>query len=270
VTIGRKIDVLGGLGVGDVSTPAVVTINLAAGRATPSGLLARAVHDAAGVALGPTAYVFAGGAATAVSAVQAFSGGSTSIVGSLPSGRSDLAATVVGGTAYIVGGFDGTQLVPEILATRDGTHFRTVGHLVQPVRYPAIATAGGAVIVVGGALATTEGTLAGAQTSDIQRFDPATGVTTVIGHLPVILSHAMAVVLGGQLFALGGRSGSALSAHIWRIDPKTGRVTAAGTFANPRSDAGVAVVGDQAYLIGGETSGPLAPLDTVVALRRTP
>jgi len=30
----------------------------------------------------------------------------------------------------------------------------------------------------------------GGQTSDIQRFDPATGQTLVIGHLPVTLGHA--------------------------------------------------------------------------------
>jgi len=45
-------------------------------------------------------------------------------------------------------------------------------------------------------------------------------------------------------------------------------VTSVGTLPNPRSDAGVAVVGDRAFLVGGETSGPLAPLDTVISLRR--
>jgi hypothetical protein len=33
------------------------------------------------------------------------------------------------------------------------------------------------------------------------------------------------------------------------------------------SDAAAAVVGDVAWLVGGETTGPSAPVDTVLSLR---
>ena len=269
VVSGGSILLLGGLHAGDVSTASVVSVDPSRRRVAVVGSLVTAVHDAGGFVLGGRAYVVAGGAATTQSAVQAWSGAAAAVSGSLPVGRSDLAGAVVGRTGYVVGGFDGSALVPEILATRNGVSFATVGALAQPVRYPAVAALGGSVYVVGGALSTTEGTLAGPQTSDVQRFDPATGATTIIGHLPYALSHAMALVLGGQLYVLGGRSGETLSNAIWRIDTRTGGVAKVGVLAAPRSDAGAVVLCGVGYLLGGEVSGPTDPLSSVEVVHLT-
>jgi hypothetical protein len=270
VTLGSKIVILGGLAQGDVSSASVFTVDLARHSVLRTGTLPLAVHDAGGAALGSKALVFAGGAATTESLVQSFRGGSTATVGHLPVGRSDLSGVQVGSKDYVVGGFDGTQLAPEILATSDGANFTTVGTLVQPVRYPAAVALGGSIYVIGGALATTEGTLAGPQTSAIQRFDPKSGKTTVIGHLPVVLSHAMALVLGGKLYVVGGRSGTLLSSRIWRVDPVSGRATSVGRLVSARSDAGVAVLGNVGYLFGGETTGPSAPLSSIERVQIAP
>jgi YVTN family beta-propeller protein len=267
---GDRITVLGGLATGDVSTAAIWSLDPLSGRARRAGELSAAVHDAAGAELDGRAFVFGGGSLSTVGTVQAFSAGRATVVGSLPVARSDLAAAVVGRRAYVLGGFDGTSLVRDILETTDGTHFRLAGELAQPVRYPAVAAAGGAIWVVGGQLGTSESTSTGGQTTDIQRFDPATGRTAVVGHLPAGLGHASAFVLDGQLFVAGGRSGTALSARIWRIDTASGSASRAGTLPYRRSDAGVAVVGNRAWLLGGESSGPLAPLDSVVELRLEP
>jgi hypothetical protein len=261
---------LGGLHAGDVSTDDIVRVDPAHARASVVGTLAIAVHDAGGVQLGANAFVFAGGAATTQTAVQAWAGSRTSIIGALPQGRSDLVGAAVGGVGYVIGGFDGTALVPQILATRDGRHFSVVGRLVQPVRYPAVSVVGGKILVIGGALSTTEGTLAGPQTSDIQRFDPASGVTTIIGHLPHVLSHAMALTIGNDLYVIGGREGATLSSDIWKVNPATGAVLRVGTFAMPRSDAGAVVVNGTGYLLGGEVSGPDAPLSSIVVVKTTP
>jgi hypothetical protein len=267
VTIGNKIILLGGLSSGGASTSDVFTIDPGRHSVIRSGSIAVAVHDAGGAVLGSKAVVFAGGASTTERVVQSFAHGTSATLGDLPVGRSDLAAIDVGSKAFVVGGFDGTRLTPEILATSDGAHFASVGELVQPVRYPAVAAVGGSIYVIGGALATTEGTLAGPQTSDIQQFDPSTGATRVIGHLPTVLSHAMAFVLGGRLYVVGGRSGTALSRWMWQIDPRSGRTTKVGSLLSPRSDAGVAVVRGSAYLVGGEVSGPSEPLETIELVR---
>ncbi len=266
---GRRIVVLGGLASGDVSTDAIWRVDPTSGSATRLGQLTTAVHDAAGAAFGNRIDVFGGGSFSTVATVQSLVGHSTSSGAALPTPRSDLAAATIGSRTYVLGGFDGTSLQRPILETTDGSHFRVAGELTESVRYPAVASLGADVYVVGGQLGTHESTATGGQTSDIQRFDPATAHTAVIGHLPISLGHASAVVLGGELFVLGGRTGTTLSDAIWRVDPKTGHVTRIGTFSYPRSDAGTVTIGDKAYLVGGETTGPTAPLDTVVELRLT-
>ncbi|MDQ1704326.1 MAG: hypothetical protein QOF18_692 [Frankiaceae bacterium] len=263
---GSRLVVLGGLAPGDVTTSRILAFDLATRRTTTVGSLHEAVHDASGALLNGRAIVFGGGAAQEVSDVQAWSAGTSQVVGSLPTGRSDSASAVVNGTAYVVGGFDGSGLTRDILATRDGQSFRVVGRLPLGVRYPAVAAAGGFVWVIGGQLATTVSTSAGAQTDDIQRFDPRTGRTSVVAHLPNSLGHAMAFSLAGQLFVAGGRHLTTASARIWRIDARTGRASGAGRLPFAYSDAATVVVGATVMLIGGETSGPLAPIRTIVQL----
>jgi DNA-binding beta-propeller fold protein YncE len=267
---GSQLTILGGLTTGDVSTAAVVGIDPRTGGSSRLGSLETAVHDAAGAELGGRSLVFAGGSATTLAAVQAFAGGTAAVIGQLPSPRSDLSAVTVGRRAFVLGGFDGSALLPEVLATIDGTRFSVAGKLALAVRYGAAATAGGMVYLAGGDLGTGESAAAGGQTSDIQRFDPRTGRTTVIGHLPVPLGHASAFVLGGALYVAGGRSAGTASDRVFRIDTATGAVVGAATLPLAESDAPAAVVDGRAWLIGGETSGPLSPLSSVVELRLVP
>ena len=267
---GPDILVLGGLTRGDVSTPAVERIDPVTGTGGRAGNLALAVHDAAGATLGGRSVVFGGGSSTTVATVQAFTGQTATTVGRLPEPRSDVATAVVGNQVYVLGGFDGTRLVRSVVATTDGITFTSAGQLAQPVRYPAVAVEGGYVWVIGGDLGSAENATSGGQSDDIQRFDPTTGRTTVVGHLPYPLGHAGAVVFGHQLFVVGGRSGAAASAQIWRVDTATGVASQAGSLPGPRSDAGVVTVAGVGWVLGGELSGPASPLDTVVELRPGP
>src|SRR5206468_12642368 len=148
---------------GDVTTGRVVTIDPSTRRARVDGSLAEAVHDASGAYLGGRSVVFGGGSATEVADVQSWTRGGSRVVGRLPQGRSDSAAVTVGGTAYVVGGFDGRAMTRTVLASADGRAFRHVGRLRAGVRYPAVAALGSQIYVFGGQLATTEGTSSGAQ-----------------------------------------------------------------------------------------------------------
>ncbi|HWE56766.1 MAG TPA: kelch repeat-containing protein [Acidimicrobiales bacterium] len=262
---GGDFVILGGLATGDTSTARVMEVDPTAGQALVVGQLGLAVHDAAGADINGRFFVFGGGSFSTVSDVQAWSGaaGGTT-VGHLPTARSDLAATTSDGTSYVVGGFDGTAIRPEILATTDGITFRTIGNLAVPVRYGAVAVAGGYLWVVGGVTGTSEGSTT--ETDAIQRIDLQSGQTSVTGHLPQPMGHATAVVIGGQMFVLGGRSGTVPSSTIWRLSAATGTVTSAGQLPQAMSDAGAVAVGGVGYVVGGETSGPAAPLDTVVIL----
>ncbi len=259
---------LGGLAAGDVTTGRVVHVTASGRHARVVGSLAAAVHDASGAWFGGRALVFGGGAAQEVADVQSWSAGGGRRVGALPEGRSDSAAAVAGPTAYVAGGYDGRRVLRTVVGTRDGRSFRVVGRLRVGVRYPAVAALDGQLWVMGGDLATTTGTAGGPQTDVIQRFDPGTGRTTVVGHLPHELGHASAFVLGGRLFVAGGRRGPVASARVWSVDPASGRASPAGRLPYGVSDAPVVVTGaGTALLVGGETVGPSAPRPDVVRLR---
>ncbi len=264
---GASFLILGGLATGDTSTGAIWKVDPTTGSAISAGSLVTPVHDAAGAMLARSAFVFGGGSYSTVATVQALRPHATvaGTVASMPTGRSDLSTVTLGDRAYILGGYTGTALEPQILSTTTGTSFAPAGQLAQPVRYGAVAALNHQIYVIGGIVGTTES--AAAQTRVIQRFDPATGKTTVIGHLPVPLAYAAAVALGGRLYVLGGRSGASLSSHIWQISPSSGKASVVGTMASPRSDAGVVMLNHTAYLVGGETTGPLAPLSSVVSVR---
>jgi N-acetylneuraminic acid mutarotase len=165
------------------------------------------------------------------------------------------------GKVYVVGGFDGHQISPNVLVSDDGTHYRVFGALAEPVRYPAAAVAGGSIYVFGGVTNAT-----GGDTRSIQRIDPATGQVSVVGQLPAPLSHASAVEIGGQVYVLGGFVNNQVAAQVLRFDPHAGAATPAGTLPVPVTDSAVTTIGGTAYLVGGQGTDR-APATTVVELR---
>ena len=264
---GSRIIVLGGLASGDVTTSRVVAIDPNSWTSRADGQLREAVHDASGAALGGHAVVFGGGASTEVAATQSWTDGTTRIIGALPGPRSDSSATTVGTTAYVAGGFNGSSMDRAVLATGNGRSFRTVAYLKQGVRYAAVAALDGAIYVIGGELATTEGTSTGPQSRLVQRIDPATGRTRVVGRLPWGIGHAMAFAIDGRLYLAGGRRGTQATARIWRIDPDNGRPTPAGRLPQAISDSAVAHDGSRSVVfVGGETSGPYEPQRGIVKI----
>ncbi len=159
---------------------------------------------------------------------------------------------MVGDHAYAIGGGSASGPDPRIWATTDGTNVRLVGRLRIGVRYAATAVSGSSIYLFGGATSTGD-------RREIQRFDTTTGRTTVVGRLPVRLSHAAAMVLDGRILVIGGDSSDA----IWSFDPERWTVTRVGRLPHPVSDAAPVVIGSRGYLIGGE--GPKY-LDTVISL----
>lgn len=262
---GSGFVVLGGLATGDTSTSRVVRVDPASGDSEVAGNLAVAVHDSAGAALDGRFFVFGGGSVTTVPVVQAWTAGPATPVARLPDARSDLSAATVDGTTYIAGGFDGSAMTPDVLATTNGESFRAVAPLPIPVRYAAVAGLGSTLWVVGGVTSTSEGGTT--DTDAVQKVDLVSGQVSVAGRLPQPLGHATALILDGEIFVLGGRSGTVPSAAIFRLDPASGALTLAGQLPQAVSDAGSVVVGGVGYLVGGEITGPAEPLDTVVALR---
>jgi hypothetical protein len=261
---GRDLLVIGGLDESDVSTGAVTKLDPATGSDRSDGELSEPLHDIAATEVPSGVLVFGGGSATTTDEVQRLvPGGAGEAVGRLPVPRSDLSAVTVGGSAYVLGGYDGEQTVGEILRTRDGSSLETVAKLPVAVRYPAVLALGATIYALGGEESS------GADTSAIQAFDTRTGHASVIGHLPGPLAHASAVVLGGRAYVLGGRLNGSTTDQILRIDPAKGTAAPAGQLPEPVQNAAAAVIGGVGYLVGGLTPEE-APLSSVVALRLVP
>jgi N-acetylneuraminic acid mutarotase len=205
--------------------------------------------------------VFGGGSTSELDTTEALSErNEAERVGALPSARSDLSAVVVGGTAYVLGGYDGNEPIAAVLRTTDGSRFTTVCRLPVPFRYAATAVLGTKIFTFGGELAS------GADTDAIQEIDTRARIAVVIGHLPRPVSHAAAVALSGKVYVLGGRSSGVALRNIVEFDPSTRAVRRAGRLPIAVTNAAAIETGSAGYLIGGIGSTEQT-LDTVIAMR---
>ena len=121
----------------------------------------------------------------------------------------------------------------------------------------------GHVYAFGGELGT------GADTSEIQEYDPASGRTRIAGRLPDPVSHAAAVVLDGSIYLLGGRRNGAASDQILRFDPARGVAVRAGHLASPVFDGAAGTVSGVGYLVGG-IGAQGTSVDSIVKLSENP
>ncbi len=246
---GSRFVLLGGLDAADSSTAGVLVANLRGPLRNAS--LPGAQHDAQAATLAGQVYVFGGGEFSQYDHILRFDleTDTVSAAGMLPTPASDVAVTQTGGTAYIIGGFDGTNWLDTILAWRAGTPARVVARLPVPLRYAAVAAANGEILIIGGTTPTG--------TSDaIYRFDPSTGKVLQIGRLAQPITHAGAATLGSSVYLVGGRGENLDSQtdRVWSIDPSTGSVHVAGLLPRALSDAGVLSVGKTILVAGGRTS----------------
>ena len=291
-----RILLMGGLLASDTSAAGIGILDTSTGKLSSVGSLASPTHDAASAVLGGRALLMGGGQSTSVATVEAVTlaaasaaagaGASGVVVGQLPQVRSDAGAVSVSGTAYVVGGYDGSTGDTAVLSTQDGSSFSTVVTLPVDVRYAAVTAYGGKIYVFGGETAPGGTTLQyttpspttspppGQQVAVVQVIDPATRTAKVAGYLPRGVQGAAAFVLGGQLFLAGGDSNApgstpSTGSTIWSFDPSTAAFRLVGHLASPVSYAAVAVEGSTAWLVGGERDG--VPVATVqkVALRAT-
>jgi YVTN family beta-propeller protein len=214
--------------------------------------------------MGGRVLVFGGGPETGTDTVQSFdlATGSGRVLSHLPRALSDLSAAVVRGTVYLVGGFDGVSPQRTIYATSDGKGFRAVGTLPVGLRYAAVTSVGGVVIVAGGISAN-------GAVSTVYSFDPATGKVSLIARLPSRISHAAAFALASEAVVAGGRNlaGSAVG-RVSAIDVRTGRVRALAVLPAPVADTAVATIGGATWLVGGWNRRTVA--DVMRASRAAP
>ncbi len=183
--------------------------------------------------------------------------------GALPSARADASAVTVGRTVYLVGGYDGSAMDAEVVATTDGRSYHPVAALPVPVRYPAVAVLGSQIYVFGGIGAN------GHPTRAVQVVDPSSRTARVVGHLPVPLDGAAAGVLGGTVYLAGGRTAAGATRAVYAFQPSSASFLRAGSLRVPTANAGAAVSNGRLWIVGGETSSgrPIADVQMIVPNR---
>ncbi len=247
---------IGGLLDGDASSSLVRLISLPAGTATLDGRLATGVHDAAGGSYKGSLYVFGGGAAAEVTSVQRLAAGHVAVtVGTLPAARSDLVEAQADGKVVLLGGYDGTKALADVLVSTDGKTFTVLTQLPVPVRYAALVVRGNDIYLYGGDVDRKPSDV-------IQKIDVAAGKATVVGHLPEPISHEAAFVFGATVWLAGGVDPSGVSAKLFRSDDALTFV-ASGVLPSARSDAGYATLHGVGYLLGGENGSRLKSVLTI-------
>ena len=261
---GDRAMLLGGLTAADTSRTDIRIVTRSGDRA--AGALPTGLHDTAAVHLGSSVYVFGGGTSAntqsdAILRVPA-GGGNGTLVGHLPAPSSDQSAAAIGGTAYIIGGYTGTRWLDTIVAWRPGSAARVVARLPATLRYAAVATAGGHLVIAGGSLEN------GTASSAVLEFTPGRARVQQIGRLPAPTTHAAAAAIGSIAYVIGGRGatlGSA-TARIVAVDVRAGSVRPAGTLSSPRSDLAAVTTGASILLAGGRgAAGTSAHVSELVA-----
>ena len=255
-----RLLVIGGLDSSGASSDRILALDPRTGGVRDRGTLVQPTHDAAGAVLGGNAFVFGGGESSSYSGVEELTPGNPpGLIGSLPTARSDLAATTSGGRAYVMGGYDGTTLASDVLATSDGRRFHPVAQLRVPVRYPAVAAARSRLFVFGGERTS------GQSTDVVQEVVPRTGRTRIVASLPVATDHAAAVAFGDRIYVLGGNVGGIASRQIVFFDPVADRVRRLSQLPLAVADAAVVRSGASGYLLGGLGTGQ-TPSSRVIRL----
>ena len=201
----------GALDSSEISS-AGIEIADAAGVLRTGRLPAPAQHDAQGAELGGDVYVFGGGSITEASDhIISFdpARGAVRTVGALPRAVPRCRGRRGRSTAYVVGGYDGTEWLNTLLAWRPGSPVRVAGHLPGGLRYSAETAAGGRIPIIGGSAP-------GGASSAIYSLDPPSG--RVRQSAAAAADHPrVPAVLGAFVYLVGGRERSWLS-HRLSVD----------------------------------------------------
>jgi len=239
-----RLEVMGGLSGAGTSTSTVFTVSND-GQARTAAPLPGPVHDAAAAVVGGRLLLFGGGQFEGSDRIIEVAPGPPHLVGKLPQALSDLEAVTIGDLAYVVGGWNGSATNRAVYAVRSNGRVAVAGRLPLGLRYAAVGTLTGRVIVAGGELAS------GAPSDQAYAFDARSKATSRLPDLPVATDHAAGIVINGTFYVLGGlRDGSPSNALLaWR--PGQRRWRSAGRLKHPLADAAAASIGGEIALAGG-------------------
>jgi hypothetical protein len=205
-------------GGGTAASTASVQAITGPGAARMLGTLPQPRSDLAAVTVQGIAYLIGGydGASYADSVMATRDGRHFSTLTTLPVPVRYPGVAVIGDQIWVFGGQTkaGLTAVIQQIDVSTGTA-RVVGQLPYPLAGEAGFTLGGVIYLAGGQMAPG-GTPSSSRSASLStsgrvlRYNPASGVTSAAGQLPVPVAYGAGTVVGGTAFLLGGLDGQAL------------------------------------------------------------
>ncbi len=179
-----------------------------------------------------------------------------------PSKRTEVAAAVLNGKIYVVGGFNEPSLsniaklaVSNAVEVYDPKSDGWTSAAPLPVRLHHTATTviGDRLYVVGG---FTTGFLSlWNPVNSVFRYDPAEDTWEELASMPTVRGALGVATIGGKLYAVGGIGGQGNSDAVEVYDPSAHTWTRKTPLPTPRDHLAVAAAGDRLYAIGGRVNG---------------
>ena len=175
-------------------------------------------------------------------------------IADIPTPRSEVAAAVLGGVIYVVGGFGGGNVVETFAANRWSV----------AARYPiAVDHAMAAAAAVAGTpgLYVFGGNVNGVAVARSFRFSGDQGWRE-IAPMPAPRSQGAAVALGGKILIVGGAGNDRLVSPTYVYDTATDRWTSAAPIPTPRDHLAAVAFAGRVCAIGGRRLSLLQNLAT--------
>jgi hypothetical protein len=167
----------------------------------------------------------------------------------MPTARSGLAAAMVNGVIYAMGGTSATGALLTTVEAYDTASNTWSTKAPMPVARSHLAAG-----VLGGKIYAVGGITGSGFTNELDIYDPGTNTWTSGPGMPSARADLGVGVAGGILYAVGGNATQPPSGvgEVEAYDPTANAWTVKPTLPTPRRDLAVAGVAGQVYALGGD------------------
>ncbi len=175
-----------------------------------------------------------------------------------PTHRSEVAAGVIGGKIFLLGGFEepGPNDVLTLAVSRTVEQYDPIWNgwtakapLPARLHHAAVAVVDRQLFVIGGF--TQSGVSVWQPTAAVYRYDVASDTWTERQSMPTARGALGAAVVDGKIIAVGGYNGTGNPAAVESYDPATDTWSTMASLPTPRDHLAVVAFGRDLYAIGG-------------------
>src|SRR5919109_347957 len=170
----------------------------------------------------------------------------------MPTPRTEVTAAVLKDDIYVIGGFDESSQVTDIVEVYNITNntWTTAAPLPEPLHHAAAASHDDKIYVVGGYTARWS------PSNKLFIYDPVQNKWQEGKPMPTARGALNVNFVNGTLYAIGGSSDRPLNSNE-AYDPSNDTWTSKALMPTARHHAGSAVVDGKIFVIGGRISGSL-------------